>query len=103
MGADCGGVKVPATTSTREECNAAASTQEEAADSNSNAVAFGVAAGVVLLAILLVTKSYCLAREAIQKNLAYEAFKQGKAIPADEWEIDRDLLVLGKEIGSGNF
>jgi len=77
-----------------------------AAASNESAalqISAGIAGAIVFLAILLVILVIRYAKKEINKNQAYEDFKKGKDIEADEWEIDRLLLTIGPEIGSGNF
>ena len=72
-------------------------------DSQALAISASIAGVVVVLAIVLVLLVVRYAKKEINKNAAYEAFKEGKDIEADEWEIDRLLLTIGPEIGSGNF
>jgi len=80
------------------DSGAAASDQSAALE-----ISAGIAGTIVFIAILLVVLVIRYAKKEINKNQAYEDFKDGKDIEADEWEIDRLLLTIGPEIGSGNF
>eukprot|EP00039_Didymoeca_costata_P006918 m.94579 g.94579 ORF g.94579 m.94579 type:complete len:1573 (+) comp13452_c0_seq1:154-4872(+) len=64
-----------------------------------------VAAALIVIAILISIALWMLTKRQIkkEKNQFFEAFKKGETIPQDEWEIRRQDLTVGEQIGSGNF